>query len=208
MPDNSSSNKRIAKNTLLLYARMLLTMIVSLYTSRVILSALGFENYGLYNVVGSIVSMFNFLSAAMGNASGRFITYALGKGDERELHEVVSTACLIHWIIAGIVVVLGETVGLWFLHNKLVIPEGRMAACEWVYQFSIISCAVTIISIPYNSMVIAHEKMGTFAFISVFIVVIKLIIAFVISVVNYDRLVVYAFLILFTVLFERLLYQV
>lgn len=208
MPDNSSSNKRIAKNTLLLYGRMLFNMVVALYTSRVILAALGFEDYGLYNVVGGVVTMFTFINLAMGNASGRYITYALGKGNEKELHEVVSTAVMVHWVIAGIVVLLAETIGIWFLHNKLIIPEGRMYACEWVYQFSILACVVSIISLPYNSMVIAHEKMGVFAYISILIVSMKLLIAFLIQVLNGDRLIIYALLILLVGVLERILYQV
>ena len=183
-------------------------MIVSLYTSRVILAALGFEDYGLYNVVGGIVTMFTFLGLAMGNASGRFITYALGKGDEKELHEVVSTAVVVHWIIAGIILLFAETIGLWFLHNKLVIPEGREYACEWVYQFSVISCIVYTISIPYNSMVIAHEKMSVYAYISILIVTMKLLIAFLIQIIDSDRLIFYAFFILLTGLLERFIYQI
>ena len=208
MVESASSNKLIAKNTILLYTRMLLTMVVSLYTSRVVLAALGFEDYGLYNVVGSIVTMFTFLSSAMGNASGRYITYALGKGNEEELHQVVNTSIMIHWIIAGIILFFAETVGLWLLHNRLVIPEGRVAACEWVYQFSIVACVVNVISIPYNSLVIAHEKMGVFAYISIFVVFMKLLIAYLIQIVNTDRLVLYAFLLLGTVVLERLFYQI
>lgn len=183
-------------------------MIVSLYTSRVILAALGFEDYGLYNVVGGVVTMFTFLNLAMGNASGRFITYALGKDDEKELHGVVSTSIMIHWIIAGLILLFAESLGLWFLHNKLVIPDGRMYACDWVYQFSIVACLISVISVPYNAMVIAHEKMGVFACISIFTVTMKLLVAFLIQVFDGDRLILYAFLILMIGLLERMVYQI
>lgn len=209
MPDNNiSSNKRIAKNTLLLYARMLLLLVVSLYTSRVVLATLGIDDFGIYNVVGGIVTMFTFLNAAMGNSSHRFITFALGKGNEKELKDVVGATCLIHWVLAIFILVLAETVGLWFLHNKMVIPADRMVAAEWVYQFSIIACMVTIISVPYNAMIIAHEKMGAFAFISIMDAVLKLLIAFLIQYVGGDKLILYAALILGITVLDRLIYQI
>jgi len=208
MRDNSSSNKRIAKNTLLLYARMLLLLVVSLYTSRIVLATLGVEDYGLYNVVGGIVTMFTFLNAAMGNSSHRYITFALGKGDEKELQEVVGTTCLIHWTIAIIIFILSETIGLWFLNNKMVIPESRMVAAQWVYQFSIIACMVAIISVPYNAMIIAHEKMGAFALIAILDAVLKLLIVYLIQVAGSDKLILYAALILGVNVLNRLIYQI
>lgn len=208
MADDYLSNKRIAKNTLLLYARMLLLLVVSLYTSRIVLSTLGVEDYGLYNVVGGIVTMFMFLNSAMGNSSHRYITFALGKGDEKELSEVVSATCMIHWGIAIIILILAETVGLWFLYNKMVIPEGRMIAAEWVYQFSVIACMVSIINVPYNAMIIAHEKMGAFAFISILDAVLKLLIVFLIQVTGADKLILYAALILCVIILDRLIYQI
>ena len=208
MPDNSSSNRLIAKNTFMLYVRMLLLLAVSLYTSRIVLSTLGIDDYGLYNVVGGIVTMFTFINFAMSNSSNRYIAFALGKGDKEELNEVVSTTCVIHWIIAVIVLVLAETIGLWFLNNKMVIPEGRMHAAQWVYQFSVVSCMVSIISVPYNAMIIAHEKMGAFAFISILDAILKLIIVFVLILSSGDKLIFYAFLILCVGVFDRAIYQV
>ena len=208
MPDNLSSNKRIAKNTLLLYVRMLLLMAVSLYTSRVVLATLGIEDYGLYNVVGGVVSMFTFISMAMGNSTNRYITFALGKGDKEELKSVVSAACVIHWALAILILILAETIGLWFLHYKMVIPEGRMVAAEWVYQFSIIACMVSIISVPYNAMIIAHEKMGAFAFISILDAVLKLLIVYLIQITGHDKLIIYAALILCVNILDRVIYQV
>lgn len=205
--NGTSSNKRIAKNTLLLYARMLLLLVVSLYTSRVVLAALGIEDYGLYNVVGGIVAMFTFITRAMGNSTSRFITFALGKGDETELNNVVGVSFRIHWVLAGIILILAETVGLWFLYNKMVIPDDRMTAAFWVYQFSIVSCMVSVISVPFNSMIIAHEKMGAFAFISILDAILKLLIVYLIQISPYDRLIFYAALLLGVMLLDRIIYQ-
>ena len=209
MPENiTSSNKRIAKNTLLLYARMLLLLVVSLYTSRIVLATLGIEDYGLYNVVGGIVSMFTFISMAMGNSTSRYITFALGKGDEGELKNVVGVSFLIHWALAGLILIFAETMGLWFFYNKMVIPDDRMAAAFWVYQFSVISCMVSIISVPFNSMIIAHEKMGAFAFISILDAVLKLMIIYLIQISSHDRLILYAALLLGVMILDRLIYQI
>ncbi len=207
MIDTSSKNKVIAKNTLLLYVRMLLLMAVSLYTSRVVLATLGVEDYGIYNVVGSIVSMFTFISLAMGNATNRFITYALGKGDQQELKEVVGASFVIHGALAFLILILAETFGLWFLHYKMVIPERRMYAAEWVFQFSIIACMVSIITVPFNAMIIAHEKMGAFAIISILDATMKLLIVYLIQIARYDKLIFYAGLILFVNILDILFYR-
>ena len=135
-------NKRIAKNTMMLYIRMLLSMVVSLYTSRVVLEVLGVEDYGIYGVVGGVVAMFSFLNASMAGATSRFLTFEMGRGDAQRLRDTFSSALLIHIGIAIVVLILAETVGLWFLNNKLVIPEGRMVAAHWVYQCSIISLSL------------------------------------------------------------------
>ena len=188
--------------------RMLLLLVVSLYTSRIVLATLGIEDYGVYNVVGGVVTMFMFLNAAMGNSSHRYIAFALGKGDEKELHDVVCATCMVHWILAGVIFILAETIGLWFLHYKLVIPNGRMVAAEWVFQFSVIACMVNIISVPYNAMIIAHEKMGAFAFISIMDAVLKLLIVYVIQITEHDKLIFYAAFVLCVNILDRLIYQV
>lgn len=208
MANQQTNNNIIAKNTILLYARMLLILVVSLYTSRVVLATLGVVDYGLYNVVGGIVSMFSFLNAAMGNSSNRYITFALGKGNEENLNNVVSATCMIHWILAVIILVLAETVGLWFLHYKMVIPVERLVAAEWVYQFSVIACIVSIISVPYNALIIAHEKMGMFALITVMDTVLKLLIVFLIQVVGHDKLILYAALYMCVNVLDRIIYQI
>lgn len=191
-----SSNKRIAKNTIMLYVRMLLSIVVSLYTSRVVLQTLGVEDYGIYGVVGGVVAMFSFLNGAMSGATSRFMTYEMGKGDERRLKETFSSALIIHIGIAILVFVLAETIGLWFLCNKLVIPEARMYAAHWVFQLSIIGMAVTVTQVPYNSAIIAHEKMDIYAYMELLNVFLKLGIVYLLVIGNFDKLILYSLLML------------
>ena len=206
MQSQSANNKRIAKNTLLLYVRMLFSMLVSLYTSRVILQTLGVEDYGVYNVVGGVITMFTFLNSAMSSATSRYITFEIGKGNMEQLKKVFSTALQIHAIIALLIVILGETVGLWFLMNELVIPDGRMDAAMWVYQCSVVTAVVTIMSVPYNADIIAHEKMSAFAYISVLEIILKLAIVYLLVVLPFDKLKVYAVLVLMVGLLIRYVY--
>ena len=203
---NSANNQRIAKNTLLLYVRMLFGMLVSLYTSRVILQTLGVEDYGVYNVVGGVITMFTFLNSAMSSATSRYITFEIGKGNMEQLKKVFSTSLQIHTIIALLIVILGETVGLWFLMNELVIPDGRMDAAMWVYQCSIVTAVVTIMSVPYNADIIAHEKMSAFAYISLLEIILKLAIVYLLVVLPFDKLKVYAVLVLMVGLLIRYIY--
>lgn len=196
MTNTSANNKRIAKNTLLLYVRMLFMMAISLYTSRVVLNTLGVVDYGVYNVVGGVVAMFGFINGSMSSATQRYITFALGKGDMGRLRTVFSTALQIHFLIAFLIVVLGETVGLWFMCTQMQIPADRMDAAFWVLQCSIVSAVVMIISVPYNADIIAHEKMSAFAYISILEAVLKLAIVYALVLSPFDKLVFYAFLIL------------
>ena len=205
---NTENNKRIAKNTGLLYIRMLLIMALSLYTSRIVLSTLGVVDYGLYNVVGGVVAMFTFISAAMGNSTQRYLAFALGKRDNENLQKVFSSSLAIHWVLAIVILVLAETLGLWFLNTKMIIPVERMSAAHWVYQFSILACMVSIISLPYNALIIAHEKMSAFTFISILDVVLKLLIVFLISNASSDKLILYAALILCVQLIDQLIYGI
>lgn len=192
MSNQSENNKRIAKNTLMLYVRMLFSMIVSLYTSRVILNMLGVEDYGIYNVVGGFVSMFAIISSALSAATSRFITFELGKKDGNP-GKVFSNALFIHLVLAAIVLLAFETFGLWFLNEKMVIPEHRMPVANYVFQASVLAFIISIIGVPFTSAVIAHERMDTFAFLGVLEVVMKLV--FVIFVAyapfNFDKLVVF-----------------
>lgn len=208
MSDTSANNKRIAKNTLLLYVRMLFMMAISLFTSRVILATLGVEDYGIQNVVGGIVAMFGFLNGSMSSATQRYITFALGKGDKDRLQTVFCTALQIHALIAVIIVLLGETVGLWFLYNKMQLPADRMNAAFWVLQCSIVSTVVMIVSVPYNACIIAHEKMSAFAYISVLEAVLKLVIVYLLLVFRFDKLIVLAVLTLIVQLFIRFCYSI
>ena len=206
MSDTQSNNKRIAKNTLLLYFRMFLTMIVSLYTSRVVLNTLGVEDYGVYNVTGGVIAMFAFLNTAMSSATQRYITFALGKGDKRRLSVIFNTSMLIHALISLLVLFLGETVGLWFVLNKLVVPEGREVAAMYVYQCSILTSLIGVMSVPYNADIIANERMSAFAYISVLEVIFKLLIVFVLMLIPADKLIVYAVLVVFVQLLIRYIY--
>lgn len=202
-PDN---NKRIAKNTLLLYFRMLFMMVVSLYTSRVILNALGVEDFGIYNVVGGVVAMFTVISGSLSAAISRFITYELGKGDQSKLNRIFSASVTIQLLLSLIIVVFIESVGVWFLNAKMTIPEDRMAAANWVLQFSIITFVINLISVPYNAAIIAHEKMSAFAYISILEAVCKLAIAFLIIVSPIDKLIFYAILMCAVSIIVRLTY--
>lgn len=209
MPNNiSENNRRIAKNTVLLYTRMLLTMGVALYTSRIVLQTLGIVDYGLYNVVGGIVAMFTFLNGAMAGATQRFLNYALGENDVEKLRLIFSTSVFVHAAIAMIIFLLAETLGLWFLYNELVIPENRMDAAFWVYQCSILSCIIMIMSAPYNAVIIARERMGAFAYISILEVVLKLVIVYLLTAFDIDKLMFYAILILLVQVSIRLVYQI
>lgn len=207
MSDTSANNKRIAKNTLLLYVRTLFTMLISLYTSRVVLNTLGVSDYGIYNVVGGVVAMFGFINGSMATSTQRYITFALGKGNLERLQTVFSTALQIHFLIAALIVLLGETVGLWFLYEKMQIPADRMNAAFWVLQCSILSTVVMIISVPYNADIIAHEKMSAFAYISILEAVLKLAIVYALLLSPYDKLIFYAFLILAVQLLIRFCYN-
>lgn len=206
MPQDN--NKRIAKNTLLLYFRMLFMMAVSLFTSRVVLNTLGVEDYGIYNVVGGVVAMFGFINGSMSSATQRYITFALGKGDEKRLQTVFSTTLQIHTLIAAIIVLLGETIGLWFLYNKMQIPADRLDAAFWVLQCSIVSTVVMIISVPYNADIIAHEKMSAFAYISVLEVVLKLATVYMLVIFSFDKLILFAVLILVIQILIRFCYSI
>lgn len=174
---------------------MLFMMAVQLYTSRVVLNTLGVEDYGIYNVVGGIVAMFGFLNAAMTTSTQRYITYELGKGNFERLKQVFTTSVNIHVIISIIVVILVETVGTWFLYNKMVIPADRMTAAMWVLQLSVLTTVIAIMSYPYNAAIVAHEKMSAFAYISVLEVVLKLAVVYLLTIWDIDKLILYAILI-------------
>ena len=194
MTDSIANNKRIAKNTILLYVRMFIMMAVGLFTSRIILDALGVSDYGIYNVIGGLVTMFSVLTGAMSVATSRFLTFALGSGDNNLLRSTFVTAVNIHLIIAAAIVVIAEVGGIWMLNNQLNIPADRMDAANVVLQFSIATFVINLINVPYTSSIISHERMGIYAYFSLFDVFVKLGIVYVLYFTSSDRLVVYALL--------------
>lgn len=185
----------------------MLTMIISLYSSRVILQTLGVEDYGIYNVVGGFVTLMSFVSGAMNTSTSRYITFALGKGDEQYLRDVFSISLSAHLIIAFVIVLFGETIGLWFLKNKLVIPDEKMTAALITYQIGLVSIILQMWSIPYNACIIAHEKMSAFAYISIYEAISKLIIVFLLPVIPFDRLISYSILLFVIQLSIRFIYS-
>ncbi|MGV8093752.1 MAG: lipopolysaccharide biosynthesis protein [Mangrovibacterium sp.] len=197
---NEQSNKRIAKNTLVLYFRMILTMLVSLYTSRVVLNTLGVEDYGTYNVVGGVVTMFGFFNGAMSSATQRFLSFDLGRGDYLQLRKTFNATLIIHTVIAILVFILAETVGLWFVNTQLNLPEGRIEAARWVYHFSVLTFMVSIIQVPYNAVIIARERMNVYAYASILEALLKLFIVFMLTWIAFDKLKLYGIL-LFAVSF-------
>ena len=202
----SDNNKRIAKNTIMLYIRMLYTMVISLYTSRVVLHALGAVDYGIYSVVGGIIYMLSFVNGGIVSATQRYITFEVARNNEKQLKKVFTTSIQIVTLISVVVILLGETIGLWFLNEKMIIPEDREYAAFWVYQCSIVICVISILSIPYNADIIAHERMSAFAYISIVEISLKLLIVFLLNVINADKLIVYALLMLIVQLLIRFIY--
>ena len=206
MTEIRSDNKRIAKNTAYMYVRMFITMLIGLYTSRAVLAALGFDDYGLYNVIGGIIAMFGFINGAMTNTTSRYITFYLGKNDINRLREVFSTSFYIHVLIAILIVLLGETVGLWYVYNKLVVPDGRFTAALYLYQFTIVTTAITIISVPFNSSIIANERMSAFAVIAIIDSVLKLGIAISLHYIKLDKLIYYGLMLLLIQVMTNVVY--
>lgn len=200
-------NKRIAKNTIFLYMRTLFVMVISLYTSRVVLATLGVEDYGVYQVVGGLVSMFSVISSSLSSAISRYITFEIGTGNTERLKKIFATSIFIQICIAIIVVIATEIIGLWFLHTKMQIPEGRMIAAEWVFHCSLLTFCINLLSIPYNACIIAHEHMKAFAYVSIVEVSLKLGVIFLISYSPIDRLILYAILLTVLAAVIRLIYM-
>lgn len=204
--DSISSNKRIAKNTIFLYFRMLITMIVGLFTSRVVLNTLGVEDYGINNVVGGVVAMFSLISGSISGSIGRFITFELGTGNIDKLKKVFSTSVSIQIILAIIVIIVAEIVGIWFLNNELQIAPDRMDAAHWVFHCSLITFAIGLISLPYNACIVAHEHMNAFAYVSILEVVLKLAIVYMLVISPFDKLETFAVLGVVVSIIIRLVY--
>lgn len=203
-PDNS---KRLAKNTLMLYFRMLFSMVVAFYTSRVVLQQLGVNDFGIYNVVGGFVAMFGIVSNSMTSSVSRFLTFEIGKGNNKALQTVFSTSVYIQLLLALLVIILIEIIGVWFLKNRMTILPQRIEAAYWVLQCSALTFVVNMISVPYNAAIIAHERMQAFAYISILEVSLKLLVAFLLGISLFDSLKLYAVLLALTSLIIRYVYS-
>lgn len=208
MNESESGNKRIAKNTAVLYMRMFVMMIISFFTARITLNALGVTDYGINNVVGGLVSMFSLLSSSLSSATSRFLTFGLGKGDLEELKETFSASINIHIILAIIVVIAIETIGVWFLNNKMTIPTDRLYAANWVLQCSVVVFAIGLLSVPYNSAIIAHEKMSAFAYMTIFDAASRLVIVYGIYYYGGDKLILLSILSLALSLIRQAIYWI
>ena len=208
MDQNAHNTRRIAKNTLVLYVRMLVLMLVGLYTSRVVLSALGENDFGIYDVVGGVVAMFTIISGSLNSAISRFITFEMGKSDPMRLNKVYSTAVTIQLILAVVVVLIAEPVGLWFVRNKMTIDPSRIQAAIWVLHFSLASFVINLMSVPQMASITAHEKMSAYAYIGTMEGLLRLAVAVLISRSSSDRLVLYSALMMVTVLMVRAAYGI
>lgn len=204
---NQINNKRIAKNTILLYIRMMLILLVSLYTSRIVLDKLGVTDYGIYNVVAGVVAMLGFLNGSMANAVQRYLSFELGKENDSNVRKIFNVSILAHLGIAIIVFIIMELIGVWYLNNYMVIPKNRLEAANWVLQCSIITTIFTIIQVPYNALIIAKEQMGIYAYISILEVVLKLIIVYFLSLLDFDKLKLYSILIMLVTLLILSIYK-
>lgn len=204
----SVDNKRIAKNTFILYIRMSVFMVIGFYTSRVILNTLGVEDYGVYNVVGGIVTMFTFINGALASATSRNITFELGTGDTEKLRSVFGTGLTIHGIVSIIIIIASETIGLWLFYKKMQIPETRLDAAMWVYQLSVLSAVLSIMMVPYNAVIIAHEKMSAFAWMTLLDAILKLVIVFLLVIIPYDKLIIYALLFFIVSIIDQIIYLI
>ena len=193
MSNNTQSDTRIAKNTMFLYFRMLLTMAIGLFTSRIVLQVLGAENYGIYTLVGGVVILFTFINNSLLSGTQRFLSYELGK-DEPNVKEVFSSCFRLHLILSVLFLIAAETIGLWFVNTQLVIPEGRLHAANWVYQFSVITCVINIVRCPLNAALISYERMGIYAYIGIIEAILKLTVAYLLYVSPIDKLISYAIL--------------
>lgn len=208
MTEQAENTKRIAKNTLMLYVRMLFGMLVSLYTSRVVLQALGVEDYGIYNVVGGVVAMFSMISNSLSSSVGRFLTFELGKGDMEGLKKVFSTSLSIHVALVLVIVLLSETLGLWFLNTHMTIPENRLYAANWVFQASVLTFVINLLSVPFSASIVSHERMSAFAYIGILDIVLRLLIVLFIAYSgwNFDRLIIYSLLLVGVVCIMQAIY--
>ena len=206
--DSNYSSKRILKNTVFLYLRQIVTLVVSLYTSRVTLDVLGIDDYGLYNVIAGVVVLLALVNNSMVSATQRFLTFEIGRGDVRQISNTFSMSMTVHLLICLLVLIVGETAGLYYIHDYLVVPDGRREAAIWVYQISLLSVFVNIVRAPYQASIISYEKMDFFAFVSIGEVVLKLIIVFLLLLVTFDKLILYSMLLFGANLLVTAIYKI
>lgn len=205
---SQGENNRIAKNTLMLYFRMFITMAVGLYTSRIVLAILGVQDYGIYNVVGGFVSMFTVISGTMTTATQRFLSFEIGKKEIGKVRELFTTSVIIHVFLALLILIVAESFGLWFLNAKMTIPANRIYAANWVYQLSILTFIISVVSVPYNAALIAYEKMTAFAYVSIVEVVLKLLLVLLLGYLTYDKLIDYALFLAGISILLRIIYGI
>lgn len=202
------NTKRVAKNTGLLYVRTIVMMLISLFTSRIVLEALGVENYGINNVVGGVVAMFSIISGSLSASVSRFLTFALGEGNKEKLRKIFSMSINIQIFIGLIIIILAESCGIWFINHKLNIPPDRLIAAHWVFQCAVFGFFIALLNVPYNASLIAHERMGVFAYMTIIDVVIKLLMAYAIFITPFDKLITFAILNLCVGILMRIIYGI
>lgn len=208
MTDSAQNNKRIARNTMMLYIRMFVMLAVGLYTSRVVLDVLGVSDYGIYNIIGGVVVLFSFLNNALISATQRFLNYNLGRKDTNAVHTVFCMSMNAYFLLAILFLILSETIGLWFVQTKLNIPDDRLDAALYVYQFSIVTFIINILRIPYNASIIAYEKMDFYAYISLIEIILKLAVVYLLYIIQYDKLIIYSLLYTMVPLLINIIYKV
>lgn len=204
----SDNNKRIAKNTLFLYLRMFVMMLTALFTSRIVLDVLGAADYGLNDIIGGVVVLFSFLNSALLSATQRFLNFHLGRQDYKQTNVVFCMSMNTYLLLSIVVVVLGETVGLWFVNTQLNIPSERMYAAQWVYQFTLIQFVINLLRVPYNASIIAYEKMNFYAYVSLVEVIAKLLVVYLLYITTFDKLIFYSFLYTIVPLIVAFIYKI
>lgn len=202
----SENNKRILRNTIFLYIRMFVVIAISLFTVRVILRTLGIEDYGLYSAIGGVVASLSFITSVLSNACQRFFSLCIGKGDIRLLKSTFSTMIVLYFVVCVVLFIIAETLGLWFVYNKMVFPPDRAAAIFWMYQFSLCAFVISVLTSPFQALIISYERMNIYAYVSIAEAVLKLIIVYLLLIVNFDKLILYSFLILVVTIIVNFIY--
>lgn len=206
MSNTNKDTKRIAKNTLLLYFRMFIMMFISFYTSRVVLNVLGVEDFGLYNIIGGIVVLFSILNGALSSSTQRFLNYEIGKDNKAGVTSVFKNSLSLHLILICVILILSESIGLWYVNNLLDVPIGRLRAANYIYQFTIATFVLNVLRVPFNASIIAYEKMNFYAYISIAEAILKLLIVYLLLMSVYDKLIIYGFLMMMVTLIINMAY--